>query len=234
VPPAGEFRPSPTDHVFATIVLSRYNTGQKKPRRANMLEIPLISFVDFVLASGPSRMIKVREVKRLLENGHRQSFDYYKELRDGIVEMHRDGLGFVHLEQIAKQCQPGRSDNYSEVVSGYRSLVKKAGNIRPSNARRTVWGHRDVEIVVNPEIRVEKNGRLYVAKLYFKKPELSRRKIAVALHLMKRSLGDSPRRDVALIDTRRGKLYPHRVGSADLDPLLYSEVLAFRELWRHV
>ena len=55
-----------------------------------MPEISLTSFVDFVLAGGTTRLRRVREIKRQIKEGYSPATDFYKGIREGIVELHRE------------------------------------------------------------------------------------------------------------------------------------------------
>jgi len=50
-----------------------------------MPEISLTSFVDFVLAGGTTRLRRVREIKRQINEGYSPATDFYKAIREGIV-----------------------------------------------------------------------------------------------------------------------------------------------------
>jgi len=56
-----------------------------------MPEISLTKFVDFVIKSGTPKMTQVRAIKKRRVDGYDPSHDYYRKLRDGIVELHQQG-----------------------------------------------------------------------------------------------------------------------------------------------
>ncbi len=197
-----------------------------------MIEVQLISFVDFVMANGMARVTRVRRIKQQMADGYEQGLDYWKRLRDAIAEFHRDGDG-ERFERVVSLALPSRRGNYLDALRGYKRFVRKAEEVRPRSSR-VVWRHGDLGIVVNPEVRVKMKGNSYVVKLYFKKPELTQRKVEVALHLMRRALEADGRGEPAILDVRRSKLYFGKRASSDLDALLAGEATAFAEIWHRL
>jgi len=53
-----------------------------------MPAISLTTFVDFVIKSGTPRITYVRKTKQLYGQGYSPARDFWKPLRDRIVEMH--------------------------------------------------------------------------------------------------------------------------------------------------
>jgi hypothetical protein len=194
-----------------------------------MLEIPIISFVDFVMATGPARLTKVKEIKELL--GEYEPYkDFYKDIREAIVADHRNGVG-GHVESVLAVCPASKEEHFQEIAKGYRRFLRKAVGVRASGSAAS-WSYKDLTVAVNPELAVGFRGQSHLVKLYFKKVPLAQRRVDVALYLMQRSLGAKSDRRIALLDTRRARLYVASSSPRNLEPLLRGEAMAFLEMWQ--
>jgi hypothetical protein len=83
-----------------------------------MNSLTLGDFLDVVSKSGSPKATKVREIK------HRPPYspatDFYKGLREGIVDTHRAGHSKSKLPLIAQLASPAKQANYQVVIAGYQ------------------------------------------------------------------------------------------------------------------
>lgn len=195
-----------------------------------MPEIPMTSFVDFVLANGPARLTRVRNVKRQMEEGYSPATDFYKGVREGIVDLHEGGLPQSYLDQVVRWAHAKKQAHYSEIVAGYKKFLRRK-NVVSFKTRSASWTFRTLTVHANPDLGLKIDGSSHLVKLYFKSEKLSQRRVEVVLHLMRRGLAS---RRVALLDTRRGRLYSPSARRADMDAFLSGEAAAFIEMWRGI
>ena len=194
-----------------------------------MVNVSLTTFTDFVAATGTARLTKVREAKRFYTAGYAPERDYYKPLRDRIVESFAVGWDKRKLQALlADVDDPKKLENYEACRVG---LTKWAGrkSFEPIPARSVKWRSAELSVGINPELWVRIGGDPHVIKLHLKADELSQQKANLVLHLMDTKLG----RDgvVGVLDVRRAKLFTKTRQIPGLDALLASEALAFATLW---
>ena len=83
-----------------------------------MIQISLTSFVDFVSKSGTPKVTVVQNVITQLREGYDPVKDFWKTLRDAIVEMHRHKKPKSDLDMTLKRLTDvRRSAAYPEAES---------------------------------------------------------------------------------------------------------------------
>lgn len=200
-----------------------------------MPSISLTDFVDFVIATGTSKLTKVRQIKRRPK--YHPSFDHWKILRDGIVEFHGAGNGdrafFDSL--LAGMTDGAKRITYQPLVTNYkRYLGRKSITPEPSTQHIT-WKYKDLEVRVNPELRLTVNEKPLVIKLYFKAAKPTANRIGIIQLLMKHALPASGEPVIyCLLDVNHNKPYSNADPSDDILPLLYGEAESFLTMWKHV
>lgn len=194
-----------------------------------MNKISLTDFVDIVSASGTPKATKVRQIKR--RPAYEPAFDFYKQLREGIIANHQEGLGKREVNRsIGPLTDDRKRENYAAVVSGYKKW----------------WGRKDLQwfeppsgtfeahgigVRVNPELGLSINGRRHLVKLYFKADKLTKNKIDLITHIMETSLTLSSEVVMAVLDCRRSKLISPTVPIKGLDGTLRAELAYVAALW---
>ena len=89
-----------------------------------MDKISLTYFVDFVLKAGTPKLAGVREWKERKDD---LSFDFYRQIREAIVDMHRSGKPDAVLDDfLAAQRDERRRRVYPSIVEGYRKFQASA------------------------------------------------------------------------------------------------------------
>jgi hypothetical protein len=197
-----------------------------------MVSVSLTTFTDFVAATGTARLTKVRQAKRYYEAGYAPERDYYKPLRDRIVDSFAEGWDRARLRSLLSEIDdPKKLENYEACRAGLtRWAGRKSFSSIPS--RSTRWQSGELSINLNPELWLQINDEPHVIKLHLKADELSQQKANLVLHLMSTKLTRHGR--VGVLDVRRSKLFTQTRQIPDLDALLTSEALAFVSLWEAV
>ncbi len=188
------------------------------------MEIPLTSFLDFVLKSGRPKMTCAKKIKAQLEEDYDPAGDYYKRFREAVQEMHKEGLPKADLPSLIGALPDTKTANYQLMTNGYKKFMGNK-DVTWFNPVRKNWLFADLKVPVNPELGLEWDGTKYLIKLYLKAEKPSKDKVASILALMKSTLS---RKDCkyALLDVRNSKLYLYESSMDDLIPLVEAEAQA--------
>ena len=197
-----------------------------------MPEVSLTEFVDFVIKSGTPRLTQVRMIRKRHEEGYEPSRDFYRKLRDGIVELHQEGRPKSALDALTKGIRDRNKQNtYPTLVKAYKKFLGRK-EIAWYEPCKTHWKYGGLRVRVNPELGLTINGDDHLIKLYFKDQKLTKDRVAVISHMMNEALGDSAEgQDVALLDVRSSRLHVFDAPDPALKPLLEGEALAFCRMY---
>jgi hypothetical protein len=197
-----------------------------------MPEISLTEFVDFVIKSGTPKLTAVRHIKAMHADEYHPMRDYWKTLRDGIVEMHEQGQPKSALDDVVRRVTAAnKRQNYPVLAQAYKKWLgrKSAEWFAPPRAD---WQHSALTVRVNPELGLTLDGKPHLVKLYFKDQKLTKERIALISKMMLDTVG--PKADgacVALLDVRNAKLHAFDTADAALLPLLEGEALSFCRMY---
>src|SRR6266545_5696115 len=103
------------------------------------MQITSTTYIDFLLATGTTRVRVVRDARRHYENGYAQGSDYYRPVREGIIAMHRDGLDPSAMDEIVETARPERRENFKACVDGYRRWISRQGIVWTRRPSPKVW-----------------------------------------------------------------------------------------------
>jgi hypothetical protein len=199
-----------------------------------MPQISLTDLVEITSAAGMSKARKVAAIKR--RPAYNPAFDFYKPLREEMAKMHRQGRDIVELRSFADKVSDRKKvGNYQNAIDGYlRWCSKKA--IEWFEPARGVYSKHGVEVSVNPELGVSVDGKRHLVKLYFKDEPLQRLRTDVVTVLMEASLRDACHggEAMALLDVRKGKLFPLQVSLAETRAVVDAELAYVADLWRSI
>lgn len=196
--------------------------------------VPLSAFVDYALCAGTSRITQVREYQR----GGR--FDFYRSLRETIVDMHRAGSPPGVLKQYAAGLlDPRCARLYPKVVAGYLRWLAATEKATGEPVRWFEPPHRDVplgqlQIACTPELGLLIGGRPHVVKLFMRGEPIGANRVALTTAMLDRAFATTwPGVTFAILDVRRAKLYPYK-GDRLVKDLLVAESESFASLARCV
>src|SRR5690606_26721719 len=118
-------------------------------KQKKKIEISLTDFIDYVNKTGTSKLTKVRQLKDREKNYH-PAKDFYKALREGIVENHQKGGGKKDLDKIIQTLKDERkTKNYIEAIAGYKKFWgRKPINYFEPASRHWIIG--DLDVRINP------------------------------------------------------------------------------------
>jgi hypothetical protein len=199
-----------------------------------MIDISLTDFVDFVSKSGSAKLTKVKQVKE--RDDYHPATDFYKILREKLIDFHVKNLEKKELDQIVKNlADDKKKGNYSEAIKGYKKFLGKK-EAKWFNPPSHTWKTGELNIKVNPELGLEFNSTKYVIKLYLKAEKLSRDKVTQILCLLEKQLRNKVGEDVifCLLDVKNAKLHVNDTKTSALNPLLEGEAKSFEIIWNNL
>ncbi len=198
-----------------------------------MPEISLTSFVDFVSKSGRPKLTVLRKTKKQIEDGYGPEKDFYKRIREALVEMHGTGGTMRDVSAVL----PALTDQkkvalYPKLVEGYRRWSGRKGAewFEPTHI---VWRHDKLGVRVNPELGLTIKGVPHLIKLYFKQESLAKTRIDVITHLMAVACGEQAPDGcvMGVLDIRQSKLFKPTVPIDGLDTMLRAEAAYWISAW---
>lgn len=188
-----------------------------------MRKISLTDFVDIVSSSGTPKANKVLEIKKRDE--YHPAFDYYKGIRDHIIEVHSESLPKIEIKNgVSKANHTNKIGNYAEIADAYYSWLGKK-EISWFDPITSSFERHGVSVSVNPELGLNINGTKHLVKLYFKPDKLAKNRIDIISYLMSHCLGKKAGVDVSMsiLDIRNKKLFTAQ-DTIDLDAVLTAEL----------
>jgi len=196
-------------------------------------DITLTQLVDVVSKSGSPKATCVKQIKEQLASPYDPRNDFYKILREAIVDAHAGGLGKAHISSAASHvADPRRSAQYGPIATAYNSWWgrKTITWFAPPRSTWTPAGSA-FGVVVNPELGLDINGVHYVVKLYFKADTLSKARVDIITQLMHDELTPlHAGAQFSVLDIRNKKLHTV-VPPTGLGPALVAELAYVAALW---
>lgn len=197
-----------------------------------MIQISLTRFVDFAIKAGSPKVTSLRETKRQVAAGYDPVVDYYKHIRNAIVDHHKLGKPFSIVEHVANNAtNKSKHENYPLIAAGYKKFrgSKTMTWFRPP---KSDWSHSGVEVSLNPELGLDFNGKRHVIKIYFKSDEPRKLEVKAILSLMDDQLQDAKKSlTMAILDVRRSKLITDIPPDPVLVALMRGEAAAIATIW---
>ncbi len=182
-------------------------------------KISLTDFVDIVHRAGTS---KATHAQRILGRGEYRPFqDYYRPLREHIVEVHANDQGKAALQAVLLGVSDNKQDNYARLVESYSSWW---GNKRLSwfQPPRGGYTHSGITVNINPELGLRINGVDHVIKLYFKSEKLAQSRANIILGLMDKRLKTDA--TMSVLDISRKKLFKPTIPIPNLKQIVNGEL----------
>lgn len=197
-----------------------------------MPNISLTEFIDFMVATGTSRLTKVRQAK--CREPYDPRTDYWKPLRDGIVAFHNPANTkgkAQYFNELVAAAHPSKVNAYAEVSDNYKKFLGRK-TITKLTVERSTWTHGNLTVRINPEIFLNIDGSRKLIKLYFKQDPLSKAKTDAILTLMSHALPATARVDeYAVYDGRHNRLIRAAAPAAALMVLIRAEAAAYESIW---
>ena len=197
-----------------------------------MPTLSLTSLVDIVSKSGTPKATAVRDTKAQLAVPYEPATDFYRGIREAIIEAHQFALGKRHVTAAAAAASGRRIASYTAIATDYNGWWGRKA-ITWFAPPRASWGPvgSAFDVTINPELGLDVNGTRHVIKLYFKNEPLAKNRVDIVTHLMHREMGAAnPGVEFSVLDVRRRRLHTI-VPPAGLDALLTAELAYVAALW---
>lgn len=202
--------------------------------KSSKIEISLTDFVDFVCKSGSAKLTKVKQIKG--RDDYSPATDFYKGLREGIIQNHKDGGTKKGLTEILHSISdPKKIKNYNIAIDGYKKFWGRK-NIAFFSVPMRHWKTGDLDVRINPELGLEFDDKFYAVKLYLKSDKLGKDKIDQILMLMEVQLRKHLDKDIkmAVLDVKNAKMFVKNDDDISLLPLLDGEAKSFEAIWKGI
>lgn len=196
------------------------------------ISISMTNFVDFVITSGNPRITQVKNIRNLYGEKYKPHKDYWRILREEIINYHKKGEAKVDLDGILSNIENSpKEQNYGVCIASYKRWLGRK-KINWIGSSKTTWCSDRLCVKVNPELGLSIDGKDYAIKLYFRAKKLSKTRIDTILYLIRKSLPKSKRFSTpGILDVQRGKLFIPTRKINGIDILLEGEVSGFLSMW---
>ncbi|UGS34708.1 hypothetical protein [Capillimicrobium parvum] len=199
-----------------------------------MPQISMTTFLDYIAATGTTRLRRISDAKKHYGQEYNPATDFYGPLRKRIVQTFEDGWDPNKFDVLlAEVTDPKKHDLYGACRNGLRKWAGVSGKktIVWQAPKKVIWKSGDLEVNVSPELWVAVDGGPEIIKLYFKSDKLTQHKVNLSLRLLETTVGGNGTA-VGILDLQRGKLFQQTTEPPDgIDLLLQSEAAGLATLW---
>lgn len=195
-----------------------------------MLRITFPTFIDYLAARGPSKIVKVRAAKKMVLSPDRYKLiDHYLAIRRATQDSFARGGDKAVLRRCVENLDDAKKvEGYTEIVTGLSKFIGRRKITALSVPGRT-WKSGDLHVSVKPEFVLEIGGDRFVAVVYWKSERLDQHRVNPMLHLLGVTHGAAGR--PMILEARTGKTYEVTRRVRGLDPFLAAEAQSFVALW---
>jgi len=192
--------------------------------------VSMTTFADFVMKSGTPKATVVKRWKH--KPDYSPSTDYYRGLREAIVESHSTNSGFDPIDRAVANSSQSRSSNYKAMAKSYKRWLGKKKPVWFQPNKRT-WSANKIAVNVRPELGLDFSGTEHAIKLYFKADPIAKNRAVVLLQLMAESFPSLLKRGgvVSILDVRQGKLFTATASNSLLSAQLQGEAAYWASVW---
>lgn len=197
----------------------------------------MTQIVDFVNKMGNAKLALVKSIKN--RDDYETYKDFYKSLREGIVDLHKKDLGAESLGKILESLREEKK-HYPELITGYKKFLGRK-RLEWFIPPRRDWKVGNLTIKINPELGLEEKRKnststFYVIKLYFKEEPLKKAQANQILTLMEMQLRSKvePEIKFAILDIRNNKFHVKENNDLSELPLLKGEASSLSTIWNNL
>jgi len=199
-----------------------------------MERISLTYFVDFVLKVGTPKLAGVKEFK---EHRYDHLTDFYKPLREAIIDMHGKGKPDHVLDEVVAAMTDERKRRiFPGLVDSYRKFLRSSPSMKWFTPPQTTLAVDGLDININPELGFEIDGTPHLIKTYFRGEPLSQKRVSVVLGLISSALAAGrPGTVFAMLDVKNARLRTLKAApSPRLGLLIRGEAASFSTIYAAV
>lgn len=198
--------------------------------------IGLTQFIDFTVKGSAAKVTMVRNIK--YQEDYHPAFDYWKQLRDGIIKFHEEDLKSDFLDALVEGVDEKKKENYALALRQYRKFLKNK-EITWFNPGKSTWLNNDIAVRSSPELGLIINGIPHLIKLYFKgkTEKVDKRTSKTILALMNTSSYDVNHPDSmhhSVLNIQRNNFITDDKVNQDQLLALESEATQFMHIWNNI
>ncbi len=200
------------------------------------MEFNFTKIVDFINSTGTNKLKIVRQAIEVLETDYSTVKDYYKEIREHIIQYFKNPKEKISIpnkwsSEVVKEklfidlAQTIKKRFISKKIKWIDDVCRKTINIE------------GVDINVTPEIFIEYNGIKYIIKLYFKEEALNKKSAELLLLMLKKAYGEDYSDFVlGIYDIRKNRLFTSDkiTFSYDTEIALHEELKQFKNYYETI
>lgn len=196
----------------------------------------LTQFIDFTVKGSSAKVNAVRKIK--YQDEYHPAFDYWKQLRDGIIKYHEDELQPDFFDALIQGVDEKKKENYRLAIREYRKFLKNK-EISWFNPGKATWLSDELAVRSSPELGLIIDGVPHLIKLYFKgrTEKVDKRTSRTILALMNTSSYDvSHPQHVhhSVLNIQRNNFITDDKVNSDQLLALESEAKQFMHIWNNI
>lgn len=204
-------------------------------KQETKIQIGLTQFLDFTVKGVSAKTNFVKSIK--YQDSYHPAFDYWKELRELIIDFHQERLPIECFEELIRETNPRKVINYNNAIKQYRRFLKNK-DVEWFDTGKAHWINEDIFVRSNPELGLYINGQPHLIKLYFKgnREKIDKRNIKSTLTLLNASTYSNNHENVnfSVLNIQKGNFYTsNTIGTEDLIAL-ESEANQFSYIWNKI
>lgn len=132
--------------------------------------VSMTEFAKAILQTGSGKNSSYRAIKA--QGPYDVKTDYYKRIRESMISVASGRMSFSNLYDLIDAVPKKKKKGYEETIDALNSWYSSFGG-EFFSPHRTVLQSDYFDVSVNPEIGIKLDGKVYVVKMYFKKPAIS-------------------------------------------------------------
>lgn len=199
-----------------------------------------IGLTQFINFSTKGSSAKINEVKKIKydDNNYHPAKDYWKQLRDGIIKFHEQGLSLEYFDFLLENVDEKKKLNYQNAIKQYVSFIKKK-DIEWFSPGKSIWSTDQLTVRSSPELGLVINGTPHLVKLYFKgkREKIDKRNINSTLTLLNTSTYDiahGPLVNKSVLNLHNRNLYTSNEFDTSHLLALQAEANQFIYIWDNI
>jgi hypothetical protein len=202
----------------------------------NKVAIGLTQFIDFTVKGSAAKTSMVRKIK--YQDNYHPSFDYWKQLRDGIIKYHENGLELDFFDTLIEELDHKKKPNYIEAIKQYKKFLRNKDVVWFDPGKAT-WVGAELNVRASSELGLIINGQPHLLKLYFKgkNEKVDNRNIKTALTLLNSAFYEKSYNfdiNYSVLNIQKNKFYTDNNINADKLIALESEASQFMYIWNKI
>jgi hypothetical protein len=198
--------------------------------------IGLTQFIDFTVKGSEAKTNMVRKIK--YQEDYHPSFDYWKQLRDGIIKYHEQGLELDFFTSLVEGVDPKKKTNYIEAIKQYKKFLRNK-DVVWFDPGKASWLGNELNVRASSELGLIIDGEPHIIKLYLKgkNEKIDKRTIKTALTLLNTATYEKTYNfnvNRSVLNLQKNKFFTDNTVNADKLIALESEATQFMYIWNKI